>query len=671
VIRSEAHLLDSFTLFAALAALFVGFYVGRANSSRPFNRYFFFLHFGYGAWLILALIAAHAEDQLGPVRVSSSLATLLFVPAGLLFDSLLNPDSSLTVRIVRLRFLFVASVVSATLPMTTAWANRGPGGWDFGPARAASVILVTAIGIWFSWSAWTALRAARRRHRVEAMILPVVLAQVAFITVLALAIGAASLRTICFTALLLVAFSLWSAVQMATARVFSLREVLVLVLTRGLALGLRAAAVTATIYLFQGENAYVVGLLCVAWVYPLGKLTDRMLASVSKKLEDHSEQDARARAMRASHAEWQRDSLDEEIVGALRVFFSAENAALVLGSISPRDPSSSRRASLQNEARRRGFVTFESLYRSAAPKDVTALASALEHEDLSLVVHLSQGSHEATAFVGNRNRIRVTTTQEVELAREILGHFLVGVARLDLMAKAIHHQRLAAIGHLASRLQHDGRNRLAVVLAGVELLAEGMEREMTQEHREFILHELEDFIESFNLSLDMARADRCSLVSVDVAPLIPEVSLIADRQLKRFKVTVVCAIEHGMFFAIADARLLKQVLLNLFRNSCQALNRSASRVISVTVRRDDEWLVVSVADTGPGVPAAIIEKMFTPFAASRPDGTGLGLPLCREAMEMMRGRIEYVTPPGEAGATFELWLPRDKKAAAIQDALTS
>ncbi len=107
----------------------------------------------------------------------------------------------------------------------------------------------------------------------------------------------------------------------------------------------------------------------------------------------------------------------------------------------------------------------------------------------------------------------------------------------------------------------------------------------------------------------------------------------------------------------ADPVELEQVIFNLVRNALDALGGAGAgeRRVTVTARPAGTHAIMTVADTGPGIPPDIRDRIFAPFVTGRPGGTGLGLALCQRLVERMGGEIAPL--PSDAGAVFEVRLP--------------
>ncbi|MBX3635671.1 MAG: PAS domain S-box protein [Rubrivivax sp.] len=125
-----------------------------------------------------------------------------------------------------------------------------------------------------------------------------------------------------------------------------------------------------------------------------------------------------------------------------------------------------------------------------------------------------------------------------------------------------------------------------------------------------------------------------------------------------------------------DRTMVEQVLLNLARNGIQAMESRtppAERVLTLRVRQTHErWVTFSVIDAGPGIPAEVARRLFTPFFTTKAEGMGLGLSLCRTVIEQHGGALDYGPGPGGRGTEFRFTLPaapqREQPPAPSPDA---
>jgi two-component system sensor kinase FixL len=108
---------------------------------------------------------------------------------------------------------------------------------------------------------------------------------------------------------------------------------------------------------------------------------------------------------------------------------------------------------------------------------------------------------------------------------------------------------------------------------------------------------------------------------------------------------------------LIDKVQIQQVIINLVRNSIEAMHDRPRRELTVTTGRyDDEFLEVAVADTGPGLSPDVASRLFQPFITTKEKGMGIGLTICQSIVEAHNGRI-WAVPREEGGVTFHFTLP--------------
>lgn len=224
----------------------------------------------------------------------------------------------------------------------------------------------------------------------------------------------------------------------------------------------------------------------------------------------------------------------------------------------------------------------------------------------------------------------------------------------------VRSEKLASVGRLSAGIAHEIGNPLAAITGLIELLQLGGLSQ--SEHDEFLARvrgETERIHRIIRELLDYSRARPSEPLPDErgnLATVIEEaVKLIAPQKDLRL-VTIEVRIHDEAPWALAPAHELTQVVLNLLLNAADAVAGEGS--ILVELAREDTRLVLSVSDSGPGIPEALLGRVFDPFFTTKPagKGTGLGLAVCLSLVERFGGKITAENLP-TGGARFTLWLP--------------
>jgi nitrogen fixation/metabolism regulation signal transduction histidine kinase len=126
-------------------------------------------------------------------------------------------------------------------------------------------------------------------------------------------------------------------------------------------------------------------------------------------------------------------------------------------------------------------------------------------------------------------------------------------------------------------------------------------------------------------------------------------------QLAAQGIEVTLSVRPAHLILHADGHLLEQVLINLVLNAAQAVTQVASPRISLLAWLDEqERVVMEVKDNGSGIPADVLDSIFIPFFTTRPHGSGIGLSLAKQIMQLHQGSIQVHSVEG-AGSAFQLW----------------
>lgn len=226
-----------------------------------------------------------------------------------------------------------------------------------------------------------------------------------------------------------------------------------------------------------------------------------------------------------------------------------------------------------------------------------------------------------------------------------------------LQARLIQSEKMAATGRLAASIAHEINNPLQAISGCIDLAQATSDPEKIKRYLALATTELERLASVVRRMLDFYRPARAERVPVNVRELMEDVLLLSGKRLQHARVRVQTRWADDIPYVSGVADQLKQVFLNMILNAVEAMPQGGTLDIrGQTVRDGGEWVVLSIADSGAGVPPQDLERIFEPFFTTKPDGTGLGLAVSHSIISQHGGRIIVDSAPGH-GTTFTIWLP--------------
>ena len=255
---------------------------------------------------------------------------------------------------------------------------------------------------------------------------------------------------------------------------------------------------------------------------------------------------------------------------------------------------------------------------------------------------------EATAGLREKNAELVDSYQRVLMLREAL-------------ARA---EQMAALGQMAANMAHQIGTPLNLISGYVQLMIQDARAAGDSLQRlETIQTQIGRVVSAVRTMLDYARRPTLQTQSVDVAALVEQICEISRPALGAASVDVRLKIDGELPRIQADPVQLELALLNLVSNALDAMPRGGQ--LEIAASRATEGVRLTVSDTGAGIPADVLPRVFEPWVTTKPAGrgTGLGLSITREVVVSHGGSIAVRSEPGR-GTVFTLDLP----SAAAQKA---
>ena len=222
--------------------------------------------------------------------------------------------------------------------------------------------------------------------------------------------------------------------------------------------------------------------------------------------------------------------------------------------------------------------------------------------------------------------------------------------------EVLRAEQLAAVGQLAASVAHEIRNPLTGIKMIVDVArSDPRQRGLTAEDLDVIHAEVERIERKVQGLLDYARPPAPRRLPVDLRETVHQALRLIRKRLEQQGVQQEVHLPDVPVNYEVDIDQFAGVLVNLFLNALDAMPRGGQLTVDLESANGGP-IELSVTDTGTGVPAAMQQRLFVPFASSKPTGTGLGLSTSRRVVEEHGGRLVASNLPG-GGARFSIQLP--------------
>ncbi|MCX5892710.1 MAG: ATP-binding protein, partial [Deltaproteobacteria bacterium] len=224
-----------------------------------------------------------------------------------------------------------------------------------------------------------------------------------------------------------------------------------------------------------------------------------------------------------------------------------------------------------------------------------------------------------------------------------------------LEEELLRNERLVTLGRMVAHVTHEIKNPLAVI-GGFARQCE-RQQELSEENRRKVqlIHQEVQRLGKFLADLaSFTHTAPTQKVPGDIVALIKEVAEFMEGDFREKGITFVPQAPGEIPGFPFDPGQMRQVLLNLWKNSLEAMPRGGVITVSAAVRGD--YLELSIQDTGLGIPPDHLKSLFTPFFSTKEGGTGLGLTICRGLIDQHQGQIEFVSEV-DRGTTCTIRLP--------------
>jgi len=300
------------------------------------------------------------------------------------------------------------------------------------------------------------------------------------------------------------------------------------------------------------------------------------------------------------------------------------------------------------------------VYEKDKPFGAVLSAPTIWQGEVTGVIHLMEESTvrsfteedlELLMLFANHAAIAIENERRAEGLEQIVAERTKEL--IEAQDRLLKAERLAAIGETAAMVGHDLRNPLQAISAGTYVLKKEMSSTAGEKTRE-MLEVIEDSVAySDRIVRDLLEYSQdLELELTEATPKL--IATDAIRQVEIPKNIVISDLTSDEPEIRVDSTKIRRVFVNLIEDAVDAMPDGGKLTIESNI--SDNFLVLRFADTGPGIPEAILHDLWKPLVTTKPKGIGLGLAICKRIAEAHGGSITVQSKVGE-GTTFTLRLP--------------
>lgn len=274
-------------------------------------------------------------------------------------------------------------------------------------------------------------------------------------------------------------------------------------------------------------------------------------------------------------------------------------------------------------------------------------------ENLEQELRLEGQAGETTHL--RASSLPITNARGERLGRVALFDDLSGIRTLE--EKIRKQDRMAALGKMAAGVAHEIRNPLSSIKGFATLLGNRFTEESEEkETARLLVGEVERLNRSIAELLTYARPQALRLSEFAIEPFIGETLRLIENDAKELKVELDAAVNLKRATVRLDQDRLKQVLLNLYLNSLQAMEGGGRLSVEVSDGEKPGWITIRVSDKGTGIKPELLDRVSDPYFTTKPGGSGLGLAMVGKLIDEHGGRMQISSKEGE-GTTVSISLP--------------
>ncbi|NCC03808.1 MAG: response regulator [Proteobacteria bacterium] len=307
-----------------------------------------------------------------------------------------------------------------------------------------------------------------------------------------------------------------------------------------------------------------------------------------------------------------------------------------------------------------------------SPERSDIFESIRNNEEINMrEVHVTLGDDEVIPAAVSARKITYRNESAIVIGLYDLTEKKEAERQIAQQQEALQQsEKMAALGGLLAGVAHELNNPLSVVMGQTTLLIEGQADEKIKTRADKIYKAADRCSRIVKSFLALARRKPPEHKDIDIAIVIQSSLDLLGYQIRNENITLKLNVAENMPPVIGDVDQITQVIINLAMNATQAMHGwegAHNLSIEACLEPEGTHILISIIDTGPGVPEEIRHKIFEPFFTTKgTGGTGVGLALCLNIIAGHGGQMIFEETPG-GGATFRIRLPVSKPTGSAKE----
>ncbi len=289
--------------------------------------------------------------------------------------------------------------------------------------------------------------------------------------------------------------------------------------------------------------------------------------------------------------------------------------------------------------------------------------SQLEKFNSYIKSNLSDNASEIIGIllIGSPKKEKLFTTEEIEILSIFVNEVSIAFQRNYIAekmkeeeAKIAQMEKLAALGRLTANIAHEFRNPLNIISTSAQTILRNLDNiPLHQETASYIVEEANRLNLTINDFLQLAKPHNLIWEKGRIELVIDKIIELLKKQFVNKTIKITKNIAENLQEITTSFDHLQRALINLGINGIEAMEDDG--ILEFTAYTENNNVIITVRDTGKGIPKELQTKVLDPFFTTKPDGTGLGLSITYIMVESLKGQLSFTT--SENGTTFFIKLP--------------